>query len=87
MDPRHPPYAENQFERRAGLMYRLQLARLCVLEAIKAWEAEISNVRAELIGPLADSPARFAAVELCVIADGAKRDQLERLVEIEDRAS
>jgi putative redox protein len=57
-----------------------------LLAAIKAREAGISDVHAEVTGTLADSPARFAAVELCVTAESASRDQLERLVEIADRA-
>ena len=57
-----------------------------LLAAIKARETEISDIRTEVIGTLADSPARFVAVELCVIAESASRDQLERLVEIADRA-
>jgi len=57
-----------------------------LLAAIKAREAEISNVRTEVIGILADSPARFVDVELCVTADAPERELLERLVEIADRA-
>jgi putative redox protein len=57
-----------------------------LLAAIKAREAEISDVHTEVTGTLADSPARFSAVELCVTAESASRDQLERLVEIADRA-
>ena len=57
-----------------------------LLAAIKARETEISDIRTEVIGTLADSPARFVAVELCVTAESASRDQLERLVEIADRA-
>jgi putative redox protein len=56
-----------------------------LLAAIKARETEISDIRTEVIGTLADSPARFVAVELCVTAESASR-QLERLVEIADRA-
>src|SRR6202043_314080 len=41
-----------------------------LLAAIKAREAEISDVRTEVIGVLADSPARFAGVELRVAAEG-----------------
>ena len=56
-----------------------------LLAAIKAREAEVSDVRAEVIGTLADSPARFAGVELLVTAEAANRETLERLVEIADR--
>lgn len=38
-----------------------------------------------MIGTIADSPARFSAVELYVTAEGQSRDTLERLVEIADR--
>jgi len=57
-----------------------------LLAAIKAREAQISNVRTEVIGVLADSPARFTSVELYVTADSLSRDLLEKLVEIADRA-
>jgi putative redox protein len=56
-----------------------------LLAAIRAREAQISDVRTEVIGTLADSPARFAAIELLVTASG-DRELLERLVEIADRA-
>jgi putative redox protein len=56
-----------------------------LLAAIAAREAEISDVRAEVTGTIADSPARFSAVELCVIAEGQNRELLERLVDIADR--
>jgi putative redox protein len=57
-----------------------------LLAAIRATEAKISDVRTEVIGTLADSPARFSAVELYVTADSLDRDLLERVVEIADRA-
>ena len=56
-----------------------------LLAAIKAREANISDIRTEVIGILADSPTRFAAVELCVTADSPDRELLDRLVEIADR--
>jgi putative redox protein len=56
-----------------------------LLAAIKTRAAEISNVRTEIIGLLADSPARFQAVELYVTADGPDPELLEKLVEIADR--
>jgi uncharacterized OsmC-like protein len=56
-----------------------------LLAAIAARKAEISDVRAEVTGTIADSPARFSAVELCVIAEGQNRELLERLVDIADR--
>jgi len=56
-----------------------------LLAAIRAREAKISDVRTEVIGTLADSPARFSAIELYVSADSHDRDLIERLVEIADR--
>jgi putative redox protein len=56
-----------------------------LLAAIKARGAEISDVRTEVIGTLADSPARFSAVELYVTAETANRELLEHLVEVADR--
>jgi putative redox protein len=56
-----------------------------LLAAIKAREAGISDVRIEVIGAIAEAPARFEAVDLYVTADSADREVLERLVEIADR--
>jgi putative redox protein len=56
-----------------------------LLAAIRTREAKISDVRTEVIGTLADSPARFSAIELYVSADSQDRDLIERLVEIADR--
>jgi putative redox protein len=56
-----------------------------LLAAIRAREAEISNVRLEVVGILTNSPARFAGVELMVSAESGDRELLERLVEIADR--
>jgi putative redox protein len=56
-----------------------------LLAAIKARDADVRGVRTEVIGILADSPARFSALELYVDAQGS-RELLERLVEIADRA-
>jgi len=57
-----------------------------LLAVIRVREAKISDVRTEVIGTLADSPARFSAIELYVTADSLDRDLLERVVEIADRA-
>jgi putative redox protein len=57
-----------------------------LLAAIRAREAKISDIHTEVIGTLADSPARFSAIELYVTADSLDRDLLERVVEIADRA-
>ncbi len=56
-----------------------------LLAAIKAREADVSGVRAEVVGTIADSPARFASVEVCVQAETGDPELLERLVEIADR--
>src|SRR5260370_34757745 len=56
-----------------------------LLAAIKARDAKVSDVRTDVIGTIADSPARFAAVELYLTADCPSRELLERLVEIADR--
>jgi putative redox protein len=56
-----------------------------LLAAIKAREAQISEVRMEVIGTLTGSPPCFSAVELLVTADNPDRDLLERVVEIADR--
>jgi len=56
-----------------------------LLAAIKAREAEISDVRTEVIGTIAESPGRFSAIELHVTAESRDRELLERVVEIADR--
>jgi putative redox protein len=56
-----------------------------LLAAIKSREADLSEVRTEVIGTLADSPARFVGIELLVTAETANKEMLERLVEIADR--
>ena len=57
-----------------------------LLAAIKARDSQISNVRMEVAGVLAEAPARFEAVDVSVTAESADRELLERLVEIADRA-
>jgi len=56
-----------------------------LLAAIKAREADISEVRTEVIGTLIDSPTRFSAVELLVTANCKDREQFERLVEMAEK--
>jgi len=56
-----------------------------LLAAVRARNADVSDIRTEVIGTLADSPSRFAAVELLVAAESADREVLERIVEIADR--
>lgn len=57
-----------------------------LLAAIKAREAQISDVRMEVVGTVTGSPACFSAVELLVTAASLNRDLLERVVDIADRA-
>jgi len=56
-----------------------------LLAAIKARQATITNVRASITGTLADAPSRFAAIEMTVTADGAVREELEKLLDIAGR--
>ena len=56
-----------------------------LLAAINARAAAVSNVRVDVVGSLADSPARFSAIELRVAADSGDPELLERLVGIADR--
>ena len=56
-----------------------------LLAAIRAREAEISDVRVQVVASLADSPARFEEIELRVAAESPDPELLERLVEIADR--
>jgi putative redox protein len=56
-----------------------------LLAAIAARGETVSNVRTEIIATLAESPARFTAMELYVAADCSNPEVLERLVEIADR--
>jgi putative redox protein len=56
-----------------------------LLAAVKARGADVSDIRTEVIGSLADLPARFSAVEICVSANCSDRELLERLVEIAER--
>ncbi len=56
-----------------------------LLAAIHARKAQVSGVQTEVIATLADAPTRFTAVELCVSAECADRELLEKLVEIAER--
>lgn len=53
--------------------------------AIKARQAEVSGVQAEVIATLAGTPPQFTEIELCVSADYADRQLFEKLVEIAER--
>jgi putative redox protein len=56
-----------------------------LLAAIRARGEQISDARVEVIGTIAESPARFSALYLFVTADSANPEVLEKLVEIADR--
>jgi putative redox protein len=56
-----------------------------LLAAIRARQADISDVSVEVLGSIVDSPARFTGVELRVTARAGDQELLERLVEIADR--
>lgn len=56
-----------------------------LLAAIRARDVAVSDVRTEVVGTLAEAPARFTAVELYVTSGTGDRELLERLVEIADR--
>ncbi len=56
-----------------------------LLAAIKAREADVSEVQAEVVGSLVDSPTRFSAVEVSVSAKCSDREMFEKLVEIAER--
>ena len=56
-----------------------------LLAAIRARDLGIAGVGTEVIGILADSPARFEKVELRISADTGDRELLRKLVEIADR--
>ena len=56
-----------------------------LLAAIKAREADISEVQTEVIGTLAEAPMRFSSVELLVTAKYSDAELFEKLVEIAER--
>jgi putative redox protein len=56
-----------------------------LLAAIKARAAVVTDVQTEVVGSLADSPARFSAVELRVSANCSDRELFEKLVEVAER--
>jgi putative redox protein len=55
-----------------------------LLAAIRARNADVSDVRAEVIGTIAETPTRFSSVELNVEAQGSS-EEIERLVAIADK--
>ncbi len=55
-----------------------------LLAAIRARNANVSDVRTEVIGTIAETPTRFASIELNVEAQG-NSEEIERLVAIADK--
>lgn len=53
-----------------------------LLAAIRARDASVTNIRAEVVGTMVDNPTRFTAVDIYVSADCEDRDLLEKLVQI-----
>ena len=56
-----------------------------LLAAIRAREANVANVRAEISGTLAEAPSRFSAIAVTVSAECPDRELLEKLVSIAER--
>ena len=56
-----------------------------LLAAIQARQAEVSDVQTEVTATLTGAPPRFTEIELCVSAECADRQLLEKLVEIAER--
>jgi putative redox protein len=56
-----------------------------LLAAIKARAADVRNVRTEVVGILAEAPARFSGIELHVHADSPSLELMEWLVQVADR--
>ena len=55
-----------------------------LLAAIRARNADVSDVRTEVVGTIAEAPARFSSVELNIEAKGSS-EEIERLVAIADK--
>jgi putative redox protein len=55
-----------------------------LLAAIRARNADVSDVRAEVIGTIAETPTRFSSVQVNVEAQG-RSEEIERLVAIADK--
>jgi len=56
-----------------------------LLAAIKAREADVSEVQEEVTGTLLESPTRFSSVEISVSATYSDRELFERLIEIAEK--
>ncbi len=56
-----------------------------LLAAIRAREAAVTDAQVEVVGVLADAPARFTSVDMFVSANYQDAALFEKLVEIADR--
>ncbi len=56
-----------------------------LLAAIRARGADVSNVRTEVTGTLAENPTRFSAVSLEVTGDYSDGDVFKHLVDVAER--
>lgn len=56
-----------------------------LLAALRAREAAVSGIRTEVTGTLADTPARFVALDVRVTAESGDAEEFEKLVTIADR--
>jgi putative redox protein len=56
-----------------------------LLAAIRAREAAVTGAQVEVVGVLADAPARFTSVDMFVSANYQEAALFEKLVEIADR--
>jgi len=56
-----------------------------LLAAIRAREAAVTDAQVEVVGVLADAPARFTSVEMLVSANYQDAALFEKLVEIADK--
>jgi len=56
-----------------------------LLAAIHARNAQVSDVQTEVIATLAEAPARFTKIELCVTGQCQNQELFEKLVQIAER--
>ena len=56
-----------------------------LLAAIRARASEVRNLHIEVNGAVADSPARFSAVDLVITAEAPDREELDHLIGVADR--
>ena len=56
-----------------------------LLAAIRTREADVSDVRIEVIGTLGSNPGRYTGVEMKIAADYSDKEQMTKLVTIAER--